>query len=45
MSCIEHLSEDAKQSLFASVFTENYFFWVGSGFSYNLDMGVGGMFL
>ncbi|MEZ8857697.1 SIR2 family protein [Vibrio atlanticus] len=42
MSCIEQLSEDAKQSLFASVFTENYFFWVGSGFSYNFGYGSWG---
>ena len=35
MSCIEQLPEDAKMNLFASLFNENYFLWIGSGFSYN----------
>ncbi|MER0498690.1 SIR2 family protein [Aeromonas hydrophila] len=39
MSCIEQLSDDSKQKLFASIFTENYFFWIGSGFSYNFGYG------
>ncbi|EHR6782978.1 SIR2 family protein [Vibrio parahaemolyticus] len=39
MSCIEQLQEDAKTSLFASLFNENYFLWIGSGFSYNFGFG------
>ncbi|PNI01538.1 SIR2 family protein [Vibrio diazotrophicus] len=39
MSCIEQLPEDAKMNLFASLFNENYFLWIGSGFSYNFGFG------
>ncbi|HCM9313895.1 TPA: SIR2 family protein [Enterobacter hormaechei subsp. steigerwaltii] len=35
MSCLDQLSVDQKKSLLSSVFTKNYFFWIGSGFSYN----------
>lgn len=35
MSCINQLSHQAKTSLFTSLFSENYFLWIGSGFSYN----------
>lgn len=39
MSCIDQLSDNAKQNLLSSVFSENYFLWVGSGFSYNFGYG------
>lgn len=39
MSCIAQLSENAKFSLLASVFSKNYFLWIGSGFSYNFGYG------
>ncbi|TBR41413.1 hypothetical protein CBF23_010180 [Marinomonas agarivorans] len=35
MSCINQLSSHAKINLFTSLFSENYFLWIGSGFSYN----------
>jgi hypothetical protein len=39
MSCINQLSDHAKQNLLSSVFSKNYFLWVGSGFSYNFGYG------
>jgi hypothetical protein len=38
-SCIEQLPTDAKIKLFESIFSENYFLWIGSGFSYNFGFG------
>lgn len=35
MSCLQQLSEEAKNNLFSAIFTKNYFLWIGSGFSYN----------
>ncbi|TVU79356.1 SIR2 family protein [Vibrio tasmaniensis] len=39
MSCIEQLAEEDKINLFSSIFSENYFLWIGSGFSYNFGFG------
>ncbi|WP_318432693.1 SIR2 family NAD-dependent protein deacylase [Photobacterium leiognathi] len=39
MSCIEQLSDEAKESLLSALFIDNYFLWVGSGFSYNYGYG------
>jgi hypothetical protein len=39
MSCIDQLSKDAKERLFSSIFSKNYFLWIGSGFSYNFGFG------
>ncbi len=39
MSCIEQLTESAQTSLFTSIFSKNYFLWIGSGFSYNFGFG------
>ncbi|WP_248466131.1 SIR2 family NAD-dependent protein deacylase [Pectobacterium versatile] len=35
MNCIEKLTENSKAGLLSAIHTNNYFFWVGSGFSYN----------
>lgn len=35
MNCIDQLDDVAKSKLLGSMFSKNYFLWVGSGFSYN----------
>lgn len=39
MSCISQISNDAKTNLLSSLFSKNYFLWIGSGFSYNFGYG------
>jgi len=39
MSCIDQLSEEVKMKLFSSLYLQNYFLWIGSGFSYNFGFG------
>lgn len=39
MSCIDQLPDEAKISLLSSIFSKNFFLWVGSGFSYNYGYG------
>ncbi|MCH5651202.1 SIR2 family NAD-dependent protein deacylase [Pseudomonas syringae] len=35
MNCLDQLDDTAKSKLLGSIFSKNYFLWVGSGFSYN----------
>jgi len=35
MSCLDQISKAAKEKLLSSVYSNNYFLWIGSGFSYN----------
>lgn len=39
MSCISQINIEAKISLLSSLFSKNYFLWIGSGFSYNFGYG------
>ncbi|WP_321349608.1 SIR2 family protein [Halopseudomonas oceani] len=45
MSCIDQLPDAEKNNLLTSVYSKNFFLWIGSGFSYNFGYGSWGQVL
>lgn len=45
MRCFDQLSEIEKNNLLTTIYSKNFFLWIGSGFSYNFGYGSWGQVL